>query len=140
MAIVYAFAALGVAMLAQTAAIWLLSSRIRGAERLDRRLSHFAEALALLTDTTESGLANVAIELEQASRNRASRPAAAPRSTVRSTTPRATARRIATAASSGRTVADIAADEAMSESEVMLHLGMRGDQVSKGARDGPLRI
>jgi hypothetical protein len=139
MAIVYAFAALGVAMLAQTAAIWLLSSRIRGAERLDRRLSHFAEALALLTDTTESGLANVAIELEQASRNRASRPAA-PRSTVRSTTPRAAARRIATAASAGRTVADIAADEAMSESEVMLHLGMRGDQGSKGARDGPLRV
>ena len=139
MAIVYAFAALGVAMLAQTAAIWLLSSRIRGAERLDRRLSHFAEALALLTDTTESGLANVAIELEQASRTRASRPAAS-RSTVRSTTPRATARRIATAASSGRTVADIAADEAMSESEVILHLGMRADQGSKGARDGPLRV
>jgi hypothetical protein len=139
MAIVYALAALTAVILAQTAVIWRLSRRIRGAERLDRRLSHFAEALALLTDTTESGLANVATELEQASRQRVSRPATS-RSTVRSTTPRATARRIATAASSGRAVADIAADESMSESEVLLHLGMRGEQVTKGARDGPLRV
>jgi hypothetical protein len=139
MAIVYALAALTVVILAQTAVIWRLSRRIRGAERLDRRLSHFAEALALLTDTTEAGLANVATELEQAGRQRVLRPAA-PRSNGRSTTPRATARRIATAASSGRAVADIAADESMSESEVLLHLGMRGEQVTKGARDGPVRV
>jgi hypothetical protein len=140
---VYALAALILVTLAQTVVTWRLSTRISAAERLDRRLSHFAEALALLTDTTEAGLANVATELEHAGQRRASRPAAtggAPRSSARSTTPKAAARRILTASRRGRPIAEIAADEGMSESEVLLYLGMNEDLDIKGARDGSLRI
>jgi hypothetical protein len=147
---VYAMAALILVVLAQTAVTWRLSTRIGAAERLDRRLAHFAEALGLLTDTTEAGFANVAMELEQTGRRRTSRPAstlAAPRSTARSTTPRAAARRIKTAVRCGREISEIAADEGMSESEVLLYLGMshEPDAVSppattKGARDGALRL
>jgi hypothetical protein len=147
---VYAIAGLILVVLAQTAVTWRLATRIGAAERLDRRLAHFAEALGLLTDTTEAGFANVATELEQAARRRTSRPAstpAAPRSTGRSTTPRATARRIRTASRSGREVAEIAANEGMSESEVLLYLGMSSepDAVSqpattKGTRDGTMRF
>jgi hypothetical protein len=140
---VYALAALTVVTLAQTVVIWRLSTRIRAAERLEGRLSHFAEALALLTDATEVGLANMATALEQTGQRRAPRSAAtgaAPRSAARSTTPRATARRIATAKRSGRAIAEIAASEGVSESEVLLHLGMSGDLDTKGERDGALRI
>jgi hypothetical protein len=140
MVMVYVLAGLTVVILVQTAVTWRLSRRMRAVERLDRRLPHFAEALALLTDTTEAGLANVATELEQASRRRVSRAPAAPRSAPRSTTPRATARRILAATGSGRTVPEIAADEGMSESEVLLHLGMRSDQASKGTGDDSHRI
>jgi hypothetical protein len=147
---VYAMAGLILVVLAQTAVTWRLSTRIAAAERLDRRLGHFVEALGLLTDTTEAGFANVAMEREQAGRPRTSRPAstpAAPRSTARSTTPRATARRIKTATRSGREVAEIAADEGMSESEVRLYLGMTRDPdavspptTTRGARGGTLRL
>jgi hypothetical protein len=146
---VYVMAGLILVVLAQTAATWRLSTRIGAAERLDRRLAHFVEALGLLTDTTEAGFATVAIELEQAGRrpSRLASTPTAPRSTSRSTTPRATARRIKTATRCGREVAEIAADEGMSESEVLLYLGMSNepDAVSprtttKGARDGTLRL
>jgi hypothetical protein len=137
-AMVYALAALTLVTLAQTAVTWRLSTRIRAAERLDRRLSHFAEALALLTDTTETGLKNVATELEQTSRRRGSRQAAtggAPRSTARSTTPKAAARRIVTATRCGLAIAQIAADEGVSESEVLLHIGMSEEREPKEACD-----
>ena len=138
----YTLAALTVVALAQIVVTWHLAQRIRAAAPLDRRLAHFAEALALLTDTTETGLANLANELEQAGRRRGARPAAgaAPRSNARSTTPRATARRIVTATRCGKPIAEIAAAEGMSESEVMLHLGMSVDPDAKGSRDDSLRI
>jgi hypothetical protein len=142
-AMTYALAGLTLVILAQTVVTWRLSTRIRAAERLDRRLSHFAEALALLTDTTETGLANVATELEQAGRRRGSRPAATAnehRSASRSTRPKATARRIATATRGGTPVGEIAAAEGMSESEVLLHLGMSAGTRAKGSVDGSVRI
>jgi hypothetical protein len=142
MAIAFALAALTLVTLAQTVVIRRLSNRIRAAESLDRRLSHFAEALALLTDTTETGLANVATELDHA-RRRGSRPAeprSVPRSPARSTTPKATGRRIVTATRCGKAIAEIAAAEGISESEVLMHLGMSADPDAKGSDDGTVRI
>ena len=117
----YVVAALTVVVFAQTVALVRIARGMTGVARLGERLSRFAEALALLTDTTEAGLANVANELEQSGRRRASRSAARA----------STAKRISTAAVRGRTVEEIAALEALSESEIRLHLHMadlKGDQ------------
>lgn len=81
--------------------------------RLEGRLSRFGEALALLTDTTQSGFASIAGELERTDRR-----------AVPATTRAATSKRIATAVRRGRTVQQIAADEQVSESEIRLHLGL----------------
>jgi len=123
--VIYAVTALTLIVFAQTVALWRISRGMSGVARLGDRLSRFAEALALLTDTTEAGLANVANELEQTGRRRASRAAAT----------RSTARRISTAAGRGRSVEDIAALEALSESEIRLHLHMAD---LKGDDDGAL--
>jgi hypothetical protein len=125
----YGFVVLGVAVLAQALAIWRMSRALRGAARLNERLSHFAEALALLTDTTEAGLTSVAAELERTGRPRA----------ARSVSRGAAAKRIATAAREGQDVGDIAASEAMSESEVRLHLSMAA-KAAEGSRHGALRV
>ena len=115
--------------LAQTIAIWRMSMTMRSLSRVNDRVSRFAEALALLTDTTEAGLANVASELERTSGRRASRGAA-----------RSATKRITTAARRGRSLEEIAATEGLSESEVRLHLHMTHDDVAKGALDGALRV
>ena len=81
--------------------------------RLEQRLAHFGEALALLTDTTQAGFASVASELERTGARRTT------------TTSRAAAsRRIVGAAKKGRSIQDIAASEDVSESEIRLHLGL----------------
>jgi hypothetical protein len=124
----YGFLVLGLAVLAQSVAIWRMSRATRGAARLNERLSHFAEALALLTDTTEAGLTNVAAELERTGRRRA----------ARSVSRGAAAKRITSAARNGRDVGEIAATEVMSESEVRLHLSMAPVD-AEGLRHGALR-
>jgi hypothetical protein len=96
--------------------VWVL---VRRPARTDDRLAHFAEALALLTDTTEAGLANVALELESTRRR-----------TPRGTSRAATAKRIAAAAGKGQSIEDIVAAEALSESEIRLHLRMNGNEMS----------
>ena len=121
----YVVAALTVVVFAQTVALWRIARGMAGVSRLGERLNRFAEALALLTDTTEAGLATVANELEQSGRRRASRTAARA----------STARRISTAAVRGRSVEEIAALEALSESEIRLHLHMAD---LKGDDDGAL--
>jgi hypothetical protein len=126
---VYGFTALALVVVAQTAAIWRMSRAMRVTARLNDRLSHFAEALALLTDTTEVGLANVAAELETTGRQRA----------ARSVSPRAASKRIVNAARCGQAITEIAAIEAISESEVRLHLGM-APNTERGACYGALRI
>lgn len=127
--LIYGFAALGLVVLAQTIAIWRMSRALNGAARVSERVSHFAEALSLLTDTTEAGLANVAAELERIGRPRA----------ARSVSRGAAAKRIATAARRGEAIGEIAANEAMSESEVRLHLSMAPD-AAEGTRHGAMRI
>ena len=53
-------AAMAVVNALQLVLLIRLARRVTGAERVHERLTHFAEALTLLTDTTEQGLANVA--------------------------------------------------------------------------------
>ena len=119
-------AAVSVLQMAMLVAIW---ARGRRASRTEARLSHFAEALALLTDTMEAGLSNVALELESARKR-------APRQSTRA----ATAKRIATAVKRGDSIEDIVATEAISESEIRLHLGMTGASTPspQGGRHGAL--
>lgn len=86
----------------------------RAAVRGGRRIEQLTSALELLTDTTESGLVNVAAELTRVG----ARPIT-PVSTRRDTT-----ERIAAAIDEGRPIAEVAAEEGLSEIEVRLHLGL----------------
>lgn len=86
----------------------------RAAVRGGRRIEQLTSALELLTDTTESGLVNVAAELTRVG----ARPIP-PASTRRDTT-----ERIAAAIDEGRPIAEVAAAEGLSEIEVRLHLGL----------------
>lgn len=96
---------------AQVLLIWWLAG-LRGRwRRIDERIGRFGEALALLTEANESGFRAVAAEIERGSGGPA-RVGAARRRT----------RRIARAAKVGRSLADIAASEQMSEGEVRLRL------------------
>ncbi len=129
MIITYVLAAMAVISALQLVLLVRLARRVTGAERMNERLSHFAEALSLLTDTTEQGLANVAAGLT----------AFGTRTSTRGTT-RATTRRIVSAAKKGRPVNAIAADESMSESEIRLHLGLGTAARSTEADHGSLRV
>jgi DNA-binding NarL/FixJ family response regulator len=122
--VTYAFAALLVGILTQVAALALLWRRRRDVLTIKSRIKQLAEALALLTDTTQSGLATVADELERGRR---------PRSGASSRT--AATRRIAQAVGRGRAVRDIAADEQVSESEIRLHLGLATDRMASPRND-----
>lgn len=99
-------------VVAQVLAIWQTRSLRGTVLALETRLARQADALALLTETSESGFALVARELERAT--------ATPVKPAR----KVATRRIATAARKGRTVAQIAAAEGLSESEVHLRLHM----------------
>lgn len=112
----WAIAGLLIVASAQTAALVFLVRRLKVIDDLEARVSRFASAMTLLTDTTEAGLSTVAGALEQIDKRRATRPA--PRTAV--------SKRVVTAAKSGREVPRIARDEALSESEVRLHLAMAG--------------
>lgn len=125
----YVLAAMAVINALQLVLLVRLARRVTGTERMHDRLSHFAEALSLLTDTTEQGLANVAAGLT----------AFGTKTSTRGTT-RATTRRIVSAAKKGRPVAAIAADESMSESEIRLHLGLGAAVRSTEAGHGSLRV
>ena len=123
----YLVIALTLVVVAHTAMLWRVWALLRRPARTDDRLAHFAEALALLTDTTEAGLANVALELESTRRR-----------TPRGTSRAATAKRIATAVRKGQSIEDIIAAEALSESEIRLHLRMTGNELrlKDGGSDG----
>lgn len=126
----YVLAAMAVVNALQLVLLVRLARRITGAERVNERLTHFAEALTLLTDTTEQGLANVANGLTAFGR----------KTTTRGTT-KATTKRIAAAVKKGTPVSAIAADEAMSESEIRLHLELAGVALAARETDhGSMRI
>jgi hypothetical protein len=108
----YLYAAVCLVVGAKTTTFRLVRRRPED-ERLDTRLGRLADAVALLTDATQAGFANLASEIELNRRTR----------TVKGTRA-ATSRRIARAVGSGRSVQEIAAEEQVSESEVGLHLGL----------------
>lgn len=126
----YGLMALGGISLLQTGLLWRVSRRLGREARINERLSHFAEALALLTDTTEAGLSNVAAQLDSSSARRA------PRAVSRA----ATSKRIVTAARRGRSIGEIARSEAVSESEIRLHLEMADPDAEEGVAHGSMRI
>jgi hypothetical protein len=84
----------------------------RSLSRLTTRMSNIVAGISLLTDTTETGLRDVAAEIARAGNAEAPRPR--PRA--------ATQRRMATAARRGVSVQEIAAAEQVSEGEVNLRL------------------
>ena len=117
----------GVMLLLQMTAlvvIWLQRRKVRS---LDGRVAHLSAAMALLTDTLEGGLHDVAREV---SRLATSQPAAVAAVAV----PRnraTTQRRVRGAAKRGHTVRDIAAAEQMSEGEVRLMLQQTSREVKE---------
>lgn len=105
--------AVSVVLLAQTVVIVYAFRRLGELANFRERLSRLADGLALLTDTTEAGMATLARELQQQSARRTAPPRAS-RAAV--------TKRVVAAARKGEDLSAIADDEALSESEVRLHL------------------
>lgn len=105
--------AVSVVLLAQTVLIVYAFRRLGELANFRERLSRLADGLALLTDTTEAGMATLARELQQQSARRTTPPRAS-RAAV--------TKRVVAAARKGEDLSAIADDEALSESEVRLHL------------------
>ena len=95
--------------------LWTLR-RLGELSNIRERISRLADGLALLTDTTEAGLAALAAQVEQLNRAKGRVVKPAPRSTVQ--------KRVKEAARRGERISRIAAHESLSESEVGLHLAL----------------
>lgn len=106
--------------------LWTLR-RLGELGALRERISRLADGLALLTDTTEAGMAALAAQLQQT--NREGRLAkTATRASVQ--------KRVKEAVRKGEGISKIAAHEALSESEVRLHLALSGrDRVNRRPMD-----
>jgi hypothetical protein len=111
-------AAGGAIVFVQLVLLLWTARRLRELSHIRERMSRLADGLALLTDTTEAGLAALVREVEQLGK-RSSKPAAAPRTTRANV-----GKRVLAAARKGDAPARIAAAEALSESEVSLHLAL----------------
>ena len=105
--------AVGTMLLVQTMLVLWAARRLDELTNIRERLSRLADGLALLTDTTEAGLTTIARELQQTQAGRAPAPRAS-RASV--------SRRVVAAVRKGEDLAAIAGQEALSESEVRLHL------------------
>lgn len=92
--------------------LWRLSRMVAASARLEEKVGHLADALSILTETSEAGFKAIADEL---TRRAVGAPALAPRAR----TPLA---RIKAAVKKGTSIAEIAAAEQMSEGEVRLRL------------------
>jgi hypothetical protein len=126
--LVAAIVTIGVVFLLQTLLTLFVVRRLRDVGQISERVSRLGDGLALLTDTTDAGLTAVLRQLEQLGR----RPEPVK-------LPRTVNKRVATAARKGQTVARIAQDEALSESEVRLHLAMAAANAPAAARTEPAR-
>lgn len=111
---VWVAAGSGVVVLAHVTLVLWIGRRIRELSHMRERMSRLADGLALLTDTTEAGLATLIREIE----------AIGQRKVARTPARRTVARRVAAAANGGDGVARIAENELLSESEVRLHLAL----------------
>jgi hypothetical protein len=112
----FLLSAIGVVLLAFQGLILLWTMRrLQELSNIRERMSRLADGLALLTDTTEAGLSTIAKQLEMQN-GKAKGVRAASRVSV--------ARRVAEAVRKGDRVTRIAEREALSESEVSLHLAL----------------
>lgn len=105
---------MGAVLLVQTALLLWAVRRLDELGHIRERLSRLADGLALLTDTTEVGMATFARELQRQQGPRASAPRSSTRASV--------SKRVVAAARKGDDLATIAGRESLSESEVRLHL------------------
>ena len=108
----------GVMLLLQVTGLVVLWLQRRKVRSLDGRVAHLSAAMALLTDTLEGGLHDVAREVSRLSAQPSSSAMAAAPPRNRTTAQR----RIRGAAKRGHSVREIAAAEQMSEGEVRLML------------------
>lgn len=104
--------AIGGVLYAQLLFVAWTAWRLRELSHLRERLSRLADGLALLTDTTESGMAALVREVQQPAK----------RSAPRASTRAGVNKRVVSAAKRGADLTQIAQREALSESEVRLHL------------------
>ena len=118
--------------LAAVVGLWLQRRKVRN---LDGRVAHLSAAMALLTDTLEGGLHDVAREVARlaAQPSAAAAVAAAPRHRP------TTQRRVRGAAKRGQSVRDIAAAEQMSEGEVRLMLQNASREVKEPSLHASMR-
>ena len=100
-------------VVAQSALSVTLIRQLKALRQMEARVEHFNDALALLTEATESGFRSTAAELQ--------RVAAVQR---HSQDPSEVQRRLERAATLGGSVAQIASQEGLSEGEVQLRLHM----------------
>ncbi len=107
--------ALAAVLTLQVWILWRLLGAMGAVPRMEERLSHFSDALTLLTETTEGGFRAVATELDRSAMQAG--PAA-----KKPTVPKPTSARISAAAKRGRSIEEIAATEQLSEGEVRLRL------------------
>jgi hypothetical protein len=109
----------GVMLLLQVTGLVVMWLQRRKVRNLDGRVAHLSAAMALLTDTLEGGLHDVAREVSRL----AAQPSTTAAAAVAAPRNRATTqRRVRGAAKRGHSVRDIAAAEQMSEGEVRLML------------------
>jgi hypothetical protein len=131
----YALGAVGAILIVQIFLLVRVARALSSLAHLDGRVSRLTEAMALLTDTAESGFRTLGERTAVAPVPAISRRA--PR------TPRTSTGRVARAASRGKSVAEIAASEEVSEGEVRLRLSL-ADAVARPstteARHGAMRM
>lgn len=126
---------------AQSVWLWRLSRVAATLEQFEQRLDNLASTFALLTEATESGFRAVAAEVERLAETGRTRPAKP-----------VSVSRLTAAARRGRTEAEIAATEGLSEGEVGLRLHLasaprertasarRRASATKDTADGALHV
>ena len=119
---------LAMLVMAQGWLLWRLTRVLASAVRVEERVGHFADALSLLTATTESGFRAMADEL---GRRRVDVPDFLQH--------KAATARVNAAARRGRCVTEMAAAEDVSEGEVRLRLHMRPGWSAPGRQEDESR-
>jgi hypothetical protein len=122
-----AIAALTLVGVIQVGALWYVLRGLRRLDHLEARLGHLTDALSLLTETSEAGFRSTASEIARIAERAES-------SAVPAAAAAATSRRIARAAKTGRSTADIAAEERLAEGEVNLRLHLAKSAVARRTR------
>jgi hypothetical protein len=126
----------GVMLLLQVTGLVVIGLQRRKVRNLDGRVAHLSAAMALLTDTLEGGLHDVAREVSRLAAQPSAAAAAAAIAPRHRTT---TQRRVRGAAKRGQSVREIAAAEQMSEGEVRLMLQNTSREVKEPAVHASMR-